>query len=303
MIINTQAFAAKGADARRIHQELDQFGSRKPIEILSQTNPILIIDEPQSVGKKGSVTLQSMEDFRPLFTLRYSATHAEEYNKIYRLDALDAYNKKLVKKIQVKGINLKGSTGTTGYLYLEHITLSTNKPPIAVLEYEKRNGNGVKRVREKLEQGVDLYEISGGLPAYKNCLITEINGYQNKIVVNGQDIYPGDVLNDKDELAFRRIQIRETILSHLQKEKALFDKGIKVLSLFFIDSVEKYRLYNELGEPELGEYAKIFEEEYQKVVNEFIDLFQQEYTDFVVETDARKIHKAYACLLYTARCV
>lgn len=294
MIINTQAFAAKGADARRIHQELDQFGSRKPIEILSQTNPILIIDEPQSVGRRGSVTLQSMEDFRPLFTLRYSATHAEEYNKVYRLDALDAYNKKLVKKIQVKGINLKGSTGTTGYLYLEHIALSTNKPPIAILEYEKRNGNGVKRVREKLEQGVDLYEISGGLPAYKNCLITEINGYQNKIVVNGQDIYPGDVLNDKDELAFRRIQIRETILSHLQKEKALFDKGIKVLSLFFIDSVEKYRVYNELGEAELGEYAKIFEEEYQKVVNEFIDLFQQEYTDFVVETDARKIHKAYA---------
>lgn len=294
MIINTQAFAAKGADARRIHQELDQFGSRKPIEILSQTNPILIIDEPQSVGRKGSVTLQSMEDFHPLFTLRYSATHAEEYNKIFRLDALDAYNKKLVKKIQVKGINLKGSTGTTGYLYLEHIALSANKPPIAVLEYEKRIGNGVKRVREKLEQGVDLYEISGGLPAYKNCLITEINGYQNKIVVNGQDIYPGDVLNDKDELAFRRIQIRETILSHLQKEKALFDKGIKVLSLFFIDSVEKYRVYNELGEAELGEYAKIFEEEYQKVVNEFIDLFQQEYTDFVVETDAGKVHKAYA---------
>lgn len=294
MVINTQAFAAKGADARRIYKELDQFGTRRPIDILAQTNPILIIDEPQSVGKQGSVTLKSMEDFKPLLTLRYSATHAEEYNKIFRLDALDAYNKKLVKKIQVKGINLKGSTGTTGYLYLEHISLSANKAPLAYLEYEERSGNGVKRVRKKVEQGTDLYEISGGLPVYKNCLVTEVNGYLNKIVVNGQDIYPGDILNDKDELAFRRIQIRETILSHLQKEKALFGQGIKVLSLFFIDSVEKYRVYDEMGDVQLGEYAQIFEEEYQKAINEFIDLFHQEYTDFVVQTDANKVHKAYA---------
>lgn len=294
MIINTQAFAARGADARRIYQELDHFGSRRPIDIIAQTKPIIIIDEPQSVGKEGSVTLKSMEDFQPLFTLRYSATHLEEYNKIYRLDALDAYNKKLVKKIQVKGINLKGSTGTTGYLYLEYISLSANKPPLAYLEYEKRSGNGVKRVREKIAQGTDLYEISGNLPAYKNCLVTEVNGYLNKIVVNGQDIFPGDILNDNDELAFRRIQIRETILSHLQKEKALFEKGIKVLSLFFIDSVEKYRRYNEMGEEELGEYAQIFEEEYKNAINEFIDLFHQEYTDYVVETDASKVHKSYA---------
>ena len=294
MVINTQAFAARGEDARRIHQELDHFGSRRPIDIIAQTKPIIIIDEPQSVGKEGSVTLKSMEDFQPLFTLRYSATHLEEYNKIFRLDALDAYNKKLVKKIQVKGINLKGSSGTTGYLYLEHISLSANKPPMAYLEYEKRSGNGVKRVREKLEQGTDLYEVSGGLPAYKNCLITEVNGYHNKIVVNGQDIYPGDIINDKDELAFRRIQIRETIHSHLQKEKVLFEKGIKVLSLFFIDSVEKYRKYNEMGEEELGEYAQIFEEEYKNAINQFIDLFHQEYTDYVIETDVNKTSKVYA---------
>lgn len=294
MVINTQAFAAKGADARRIHQELDHFGSRRPIDIIAQTKPIIIIDEPQSVGKVGSITLKSMEDFNPLFTLRYSATHAEEYNKIFRLDALDAYNRKLVKKIQVKGINLKGSNGTTGYLYLEHISLSSNKPPLAFLEYEQRAGNGVKRVREKIAQGTDLYEVSGGLPAYKNCLVTEVNGYLNKIVVNGQDIYPGDIVNDKDELAFRRIQIRETILSHLQKEKYLFEKGIKVLSLFFIDSVEKYRKYNEMGEEELGEYAQIFEEEYKNAINEFIDLFHQDYTDYVIETDTNKMHKSYA---------
>ncbi len=291
MIINTQAFNARGKDARRIYQELDQFGTRKPIEIISQTKPILIIDEPQSVdGKK---TLESMQDFKPLFTLRYSATHKVDYNKIYRLDALDAYNQRLVKKIQVKGINLKGSTGTTGYLYLEHISLSITKPPFATIEYETRSGSGVKKVRQKLSEGDNLYELSGNMPAYKNQTITEINGYLNKVVIGGQDIYPGDILNDKDEHAFRRIQIRECITSHLQKEKQLFDQGIKVLSLFFIDSVEKYRLYDEEGEKQLGEYAKIFEEEYKNACNDVIDLFHQEYNEYLEDTDPSKVHKGY----------
>lgn len=292
MIINTQAFNARGKDARRIYQELDQFGTRKPIEIIAQTNPILIIDEPQSVD--GARTLESMQDFNPLFTLRYSATHKVEYNKVYRLDALDAYNKRLVKKIQVKGINLKGSTGTNGYLYLENISLSTTKPPYAVIEHEKRTASGsISKKRVKVTEGYNLYEQSGNMPAYKNQTITEINGYLNKIVVGGQDVYPGDILNDKDEHAFRRVQIRECILSHLQKEKQLFGQGIKVLSLFFIDTVEKYRVYDELGEQRLGEYAQIFEEEYDKVKNEFLDLFQQEYNDFLKDTDPSKVHKGY----------
>ncbi|MDX2246511.1 MAG: DEAD/DEAH box helicase family protein [Bacteroidia bacterium] len=291
MIINTQAFNASGADARRIYQELDQFGTRKPIDIIAQTNPILIIDEPQSVD--GEKTLKSMQDFSPLFTLRYSATHKVEYNKVYRLDALDAYNKRLVKKIQVKGISLKGSSGTIGYLYLEHISLSTTKPPYAVMEFEKRVGDGVKKVRQKLGEGDSLYELSGNLPAYKNQNVTEINGYLNKVVISGQDIYPGDILNDADESAFRRVQIRETIISHLKKEKQFFEKGIKVLSLFFIDTVEKYRVYDEAGEPVLGEYARIFEEEYNNVRNEFLDLFQQDYNDYLRNTDPSQVHKGY----------
>ncbi len=292
MIINTQAFNARGKDARRIYQELDQFGTRKPIEIIAQTSPILIIDEPQSV--EGEKTLQSMQDFNPLFTLRYSATHKVDYNKIYRLDALDAYNKRLVKKIQVKGISLKGSTGTNGYLYLESISLSTTKPPYAVIEHEKRSASGtISKKRVKVAEGYNLYEQSGNMPAYKNQTVTEINGYLNKIVVAGQDVYPGDILNDKDEHAFRRVQIRECILSHLQKEKQLFGQGIKVLSLFFIDTVEKYRVYDETGEQQLGEYAEIFEEEYNKVKNEFLDLFQQEYNDFLADTDPTKVHKGY----------
>lgn len=291
MIINTQAFNAKGADARRIHQELDQFGSRKPIEIIAQTNPILIIDEPQSVD--GEKTLKSMQDFNPLFTLRYSATHKVDYNKVYRLDALDAYNQKLVKKIQVKGISLKGSTGTSGYLYLEQISLSTTKPPFAVIEMEKRSGEGVKKVRLTLEEGANLCELSGNMPAYKNQTITEVNGYLNKIVVGGEDIFPGDIYNDKEESTFRRIQIRECIMSHLEKERALFNKGIKVLSLFFIDSVEKYRIYAEDGEKVLGEYAKIFEEEYRRLRNEYLDLFEQGYNQFMAEADPAMAHKGY----------
>jgi type III restriction enzyme len=291
MIINTQAFNASGADARRIYQELDQFGTRKPIDILAQTNPILIIDEPQSVD--GEKTLKSMQDFNPLFTLRYSATHKVDYNKVFRLDALDAYNRRLVKKIQVKGINLKGFTGTTGYLYLEQISLSTSKPPYAIVEFEKRQGEGVQRVRQKLSEGANLHELSGGIPAYVNCTITEINGYLNKIVVKGEDIYPGDILNDKDEHAFRRVQIRETIMSHLQKEKLLFDKGIKVLSLFFIDEVKKYRDYDEAGEQILGEYAKIFEEEYKDAVKNLPDLFREDYNQYLIDADPSAVNKGY----------
>lgn len=291
MIINTQAFNASGADARRIYQELDQFGTRRPIDIIAQTNPILIIDEPQSVD--GEKTLASMQDFKPLLTLRYSATHKVDYNKIFRLDALDAYNQRLVKKIQVKGINLKGSTGTTGYLYLQEISLSQTKPPFAVVEFEKRAGEGVKKVRMKLSEGANLYELSGNIPSYKNHTITEINGYLNKIVVGGEDIYPGDIVNDKDENTFRRVQIRECIISHLTKEKQLYDKGIKVLSLFFIDSVEKYRKYDDNGEQALGEYAAIFEEEYNAVRNDFLDLFQQDYNEYLKDTDPSQVHKGY----------
>jgi len=296
MIINTQAFNARGKDARRIYQELDQFGSRKPIEIISQTNPILIIDEPQSVGKQGSKTMEGMQDFNPLFSLRYSATHAEgeEYNKVYRLDALDAYNKKLVKRIQVKGVNMVGSTGTNGYLYLEGISLSTTKPPFAWMEHEIRTKSGkIKKTRVKVQEGYNLYDNSGQMPAYKNQVITEINGYHNKIVVNGEDIFPGDILNDKDELSFRRVQIRECIISHLQKEKQLYAQGIKVLSLFFIDSVENYRIYDEMGEQQLGDYAKIFEEEYNNIVNNFTDLFDQDFSDYIIDNAPSKAHKAY----------
>ena len=269
MIINHQAFNARGNDARRIYMELDEFGSRRPIDVIAQTNPILIIDEPQSV--EGKKTKEALSDFNPLMTLRYSATHkkGEEYNKVYRLDALDAYNKKLVKKIKVKGISVKGSTGTDGYVYLEAIELSKSAPK-AVIEYEERTNNKIKRVRKKVTDGYNLYSYSGEMEQYKEgYTISEINGYNNTITfLNGITIGVGEAIGDVNEMTFRRIQIRETIKSHLEKEKELYKKGIKVLSLFFIDEVAKYRLYSEDGEELQGEYAKMFEEEYQEALNE-----------------------------------
>ena len=291
MIINTQAFNAKGENARRIDMELDQFGSRKPIEIIAQTNPILIIDEPQSVD--GKQTLESMQKFNALFTVRYSATHKEMYNQVYRLDALDAYNQKLVKRIKVKGINLKGSTGTTGYLYLERIEISSGKPPVAVVEYEVRKGDSIKRLREKLTKGDNLHELSGGMPAYQGYNILNIDAYLGKVEIGSQVLYPGEVVGDMNETDFRRIQIRETILSHLEKEKQLYAKGIKVLTLFFIDHVEKYRQYDDTGVEIAGEYARIFEQEYAALRSNYLDLFQQEYNDYLHKHSVRESHRGY----------
>jgi type III restriction enzyme len=141
MIINSQAFNARGKDARRIYMKLDEFRSRRPIDILAKTNPILIIDEPQSV--EGAATKERLKEFAPLATLRYSATHKADslYNMIYRLDAIEAYNKRLVKKIAVKGISVTGSTATEGYIYVQSINLSKGNPTATIaLEFEKLLG-------------------------------------------------------------------------------------------------------------------------------------------------------------------
>lgn len=294
MIINHQAFNARGKDARRIHMELDEFGSRKPIEVIAQTNPILIIDEPQSV--EGKTTKEALKDFNPLMTLRYSATHkkGEEYNKVYRLDALDAYNKKLVKKIKVKGISVKGSTGTDGYVYLERIELSKGAPK-AVIEYEERTSSKVKKVTKKVQENFNIYSYSGEMEQYKQgYTISEIDGYRNTITfLNGITLSVGEAIGDVNESTFRRIQIRETIKSHLEKERELYKKGIKVLSLFFIDEVAKYRLYSDDGEDLQGEYAKVFEEEYQDALNEFLTLDNPEYTQYINSIDVKDTHKGY----------
>lgn len=294
MIINTQAFNARGKDARRIYMELDEFQSRMPIDVIARTNPILIIDEPQSV--EGAKTVDALKLFKPLFTVRYSATHRQEYNKVYRLDALDAYNKKLVKKINVKGITVKGTTGTGGYLYLEGIDVSQKHYPLARLELEKKTRSGLKRELRRVSVNDNLYELSGCLEQYKGYVVSGINGAKNTVEFsNGVILSAGDVQGDTSELTLRRIQIRETIKSHLEKERDLFYRGIKVLSLFFIDEVAKYRLYDKNKNMQSGEYARIFEEEYRMLVEEYLQNAnnQDRYADYLRQIDAEKTHNGY----------
>lgn len=293
MIINSQAFAARGKNAKRIYNELDEFQSRRPIDVISKTNPILIIDEPQSV--EGEKTKEALKVFNPLFTLRYSATHREDYNKIYRLDAMDAYNKKIVKKIKVKGINVKGTSGTEGYLYLEGIDLSHKSGPAARIEFEEKTMSGLKKVTRKFNETDNLYPLSGNLEQYKGYQISQIDGYKNSVsFTNGIVLSAGDVQGDVNELNFRRIQIRETIKSHIEKEKALFKQGIKVLSLFFIDEVAKYRRYDKDGSELGGDYSHIFEEEYLNILNEEMSLLEDKpYVQYLHGIQVTDTHKGY----------
>ena len=267
MIINSQAFNASGKDARRIYMKLDEFQSRRPIDAISQTHPILIIDEPQSV--EGEKTKENLKKFNPLFTIRYSATPKEQYNLIYRLDALEAYNKQLVKKISVKGIQQKGDAATEGYVYLEKVNTYTDKNPTATIGFYQRRGNTIKETTVIVKEKENLYDKSGNLESYRNgFVITGIDGRDNSITLGTTlKLYEGDVVGKPSEEILRRIQIRETITSHLERERQLYKKGIKVLSLFFIDEVANYKTY-ENGVEGKGRYAEIFEEEYAEAVKE-----------------------------------
>jgi type III restriction enzyme len=296
MIINSQAFNAKGKDARRIYMKLDEFRSRRPIDIIAKTNPILIIDEPQSV--EGKQTKERLKEFQPLLTLRYSATHKSDsiYNMIYRLDAMEAYNKRLVKKIAVKGITETGSTATDSYLYLEGLNLSKGDPT-ATLQFEVKMASGTPKKKSRVVKiGDNLYDYSGGLEEYKNgFVVKQIDGRDDSVeFLNGIKIYAGDVMGAVDEDQLRRIQIRETILSHIQRERQLFYKGIKVLSLFFIDEVANYREYDAAGQPVNGKYAKMFEEEYEDIVGNLqLSIGEDEYIKYLNSIKASKTHAGY----------
>ena len=291
MVINVQAFAARGAENRRIYEELDDFQSRKPIDVIKKNRPILILDEPQKM--EGAQTLKSLEEFNALMVLRYSATHKTTHNKIHRLDALDAYNQKLVKKIAVRGISVKGLTGTNAYLYLESIEISTSKPPIARIELEIKQNNGIKRVVRKLGKNDNLFDISEGLDQYRGFVIADINAHTDTVsFTNGVVILAGEATGDVNEAALRRIQIREAVKAHFEKEQALFHQGIKVLSLFFIDEVAKYRRYDENGENP-GEYAQIFEEEYNQHLNEVLTLEDTPYNRYLKGIQVSRTHEGY----------
>lgn len=317
MIINTQAFNAsmdeekstdkmekgklKKADkaARIIFERRDEFGSRRPIDVLAQTHPIMIIDEPQSVlgVDKKNKTRKGIAMFKPLFTLLYSATHrkGDIYNMVYKLDAIDAYNQKLVKKIEVKGIRQIGSTATNGYVYLEEIVIGKGNPQ-ARLSFDIKTQTGTKQVSKLVDERFNLKEQSGGLAEYDNNFIVErIDGRQGIVrFLNGLTLHEGDTVGSVNEDYIRRIQIRETIRTHLERERQLFSQNIKVLSLFFIDHVDSYKLYDE--EDSKGKFAKMFEEEYNRVLSEMLPSFTDEaYLRYLSDprNAASKVHKGY----------
>ncbi|CRK76294.1 type III restriction-modification system StyLTI enzyme res [Nereida ignava] len=293
MVINTQAFAAKGKDQRRIYMELDDFQSRRPIDVISRNRPILILDEPQKM--EGKATTKALEEFHPLMILRYSATHTTQHNKVHRLDALDAFNQKLVKKIAVRGIQTRGLAGTAPYMYLEGIEVS-KKAPIARIEMEVKLANGdIKRQLKRLEFGRDLLSVSNGLQAYNGFTISQIDANKDTVeFTNGFELRAGEATQDLSEEHMRRIQIRETIRAHFEKEQTLFAKGIKVLSLFFIDTVSRYRDYD--AEDTKGHYAQVFEEEYEILRDEYLSTLPLEYQDyraFLERDEVGKVHEGY----------
>ncbi|HCT5130797.1 TPA: DEAD/DEAH box helicase family protein [Aeromonas hydrophila] len=291
MVINVQAFNATGKDNRRIYEVLDDFQSRRPIDVISANRPILILDEPQKM--EGGKTLDSLVNFNPLMVLRYSATHKTTHNKIHRLDALDAYNQKLVKKIAVRGISVKGLAGTNAYLYLQSIEISSQKAPVAVVEFEQKlAGGNIKRVTRKLGKGDNLFDLSNELEQYRDgFMVSDINANSDTLsFTNGVELTVGDAMGDVDEAALRRIQIREAIKAHFDKEMVLFNQGVKVLTLFFIDEVVKYRDYS--ASDEKGEYARIFEEEYSLYLKDLLR-YETPYTKYLQGIPAEKTHNGY----------
>jgi type III restriction enzyme len=295
MIINTQAFNARSAENRRIYEGLDDFQSRRPIDVICANRPILIIDEPQRIGSPA--TLDSLSRFNALMVLRYSATHRVEHNKVHRLDALDAYNQKLVKKIAVRGITVRGLAGSAAYLYLDSIEISRDAKPRAKIELEVQLQSSIKRQVKRLDVGSNLHDVSNGIEAYKGLFITDVDANRDVVELSsGDTLTTGQVTADVTDEARRRIQIREVIRAHLDKERELFAQGIKVLSLFFIDEVAKYRDYGR--EDTLGEYARVFEEEYQTLLGEelgqlALDPGVEAYQHYLQTITAGATHQGY----------
>ncbi len=305
MIINAQAFAsslkegAKNEAARIIYSKQDSFGSRRPIDVIAANRPIIILDEPQKLG--GNATQSSIKLFNPLFTLNYSATHKDVHNPVYVLDALDAYRKKLVKKIEVKGFELHNLTGSNGFIYLSQILVAPEKPPVARVSFEVRKSDlSISRISKIVRYNDDLYKLSAGktklpIEQYKNGYVVKDIDYNNNTVtfLNGITLSIGQANGDITESDMRRIQIRETILSHFEKEEKLFYKGIKCLSLFFIDEVAHYRQYDDSGNELLGDFGKIFEQEYTIILDEYLTERHSPYIDHLKSINVHDTHKGY----------
>lgn len=296
MIINIQAFNSSGKDNRRIYDVLDDFQSRRPIDVIAANRPIVIIDEPQKIGAAKS--LASLSNFNALMVLRYSATHTVEHNKVHRLDALDAFNQRLVKRIEVRGITVKGLSGTTAYLHISDIEIRPGGSPRARVELEVQSPSGtIRRKLAWVTKGTNLHDLSGGLEAYRGLLVTDVDAHRNILELSNGDLVEAGQLatDDVTEDTKRRIQIREVVAAHLARERELFRRGIKVLSLFFIGEVVKYRDYER--EDTLGDYARMFEEEYAEARDSLLQELEFEdeasYRDYLRRDAPADVHAGY----------
>lgn len=293
MVVTVGAINKK--DVNNLYKDSEKTGGEAPIDLIRATRPVIIVDEPQSVDGglegRGKEALTAMN---PLCTLRYSATHANKHHMVYRLDAVDAYERKLVKQIEVASLEVEGGHNKA---YLRFLSASNARGAVtAKVEIDVQQGGQVRRKEVAVQDGDDL-EDATGRAIYKDCRIGEIRvaGGESLLEVKtaGSETFlaVGQAIGDVDADAVRRLMIRRTITEHLEKEKRLAPLGIKVLSLFFIDAVEHYRSYDEDGNAVKGKYATIFEEEYRRAAKlpDFASLF----AEVDVTSEAEEVHDGY----------
>ena len=298
MVINIDAFRksfsdpSKDTKANIIHRENDRLNGLRPIEYIASTNPILIIDEPQSVDHtpKAKVAIQTLN---PLCRLRYSATHIEKFNLMYKLDSIDAYEQKLVKQIEVANVRITDSSNKP---YIKLVSVEKKKSPIIARVGIDVNQNGVTRRKTlTVKDGADLYELSKGRDIYTGYIVNNICREEGNEYIEFQKDFLslgiGEVVGDIDDETLKRLQIGKTIEEHLRKELLLTSQGIKVLSLFFIDKVANYREYDSEGNPVKGKYARRFEEEYKRISRQ--RRFRTLFNDVDVDTAAQEVHDGY----------
>ena len=293
MVVTVGAINKK--DVNNLYKDSEKTGGERPIDLIRATRPILIVDEPQSVdGGLSGAGKNALGEMNPLCTLRYSATHVDKHHMVFRLDAVDAYERKLVKQIEVASLEVEGGHNKA---YVRFISASNGKGPVAArVEIDVLEGKQVRRKEVIVQDGDDLQELTKRA-IYADCRIGEIraarDGQLLEIKLPGSETFlqPGQAVGDVDADALKRLMIRRTIHEHLEKEKRLAPLGIKVLSLFFIDVVEHYRSYDADGNPVKGKYARMFEEEYRRAAKlpEFVSLFQE----VDLTSAAEEVHDGY----------
>ena len=293
MVVTVGAINRK--DVNNLYKDSEKTGGEAPINLIRATRPIIIVDEPQSVdgGLEGRGK-QALAAMNPLCTLRYSATHVDKHHMVYRLDAVDAYEHKLVKQIEVASLEVDGGHNKA---YVRFMSASNARNTLtARVEIDVQQGNQVRRKEVTVQDGDELEEFTGRA-VYQNCRVGEIrvagDGSFLEIKTPGSETFLaiGQAIGDVDPDAIKRLMIRRTIHEHLEKEKRLAPLGIKVLSLFFIDSVENYRSYDEDGNQLKGKYGMMFEEEYRRAskLPEFSSLF----AEVDVTSEAEDVHDGY----------